>query len=41
MVPTCFMPNLVQIPLAVLEKKILKVFLPYMDMAAILNNGFA
>ena len=41
MVPTCFILNLVQILAALLEKEILKVFLPYMGMVAILNNEFA
>ena len=41
MVPTYFILNLVQIPLAVLEKKIFEGFLPIMGMATILIFGFA
>ena len=37
--PQCYIPRLRLKVFLVLEKKIFKVFLPYMDMVAILFNG--
>ena len=37
--PECFIPSFVEIGLPVPEKKIFKVFLPYMGVAAILVRG--